>query len=152
MILTDTLSKVNRNCITRTCGGDPIENSSVSNSGTYYPHMRGWSSTTLSFFLCNYVLPAHAGVIPVTARQKSVIISITRTCGGDPDIPEQVVAERLVLPAHAGVILNGRNNSSIVTGITRTCGGDPHSPLGSLYIHPYYPHMRGWSLRHDLMS
>ena len=33
-----------------------------------------------------FVLPAHAGVIPITVDVDGMDGGITRTCGGDPDV------------------------------------------------------------------
>ena len=69
------------------------------------------------------VLPAHAGVILEYEIWKNVTGCITRTCGGDPQIPLKLFIFSPVLPAHAGVILQ---NFSF-----------------HLLLNQYYPHMRG---------
>ena len=71
------------------------------------------------------VLPAHAGVILEYEIWKNVTGCITRTCGGDPQIPLKLFIFSPVLPAHAGVILGSLFQGAGFDGITRTCGGDP---------------------------
>ena len=76
------------NRITRTCGGDPQQHYRQSFLQGYYPHMRGWSYAKTFFFDCSIVLPAHAGVIHRVISTLSIKSSITRTCGGDPDLED----------------------------------------------------------------
>ena len=112
-------------CITRTCGGDPISTREGGEKLEYYPHMRGWSPITSVKLYFRDVLPAHAGVIPLTWSWGMTEICITRTCGGDPWNLVIWQSQRTVLPAHAGVILALSPYSSPILSITRTCGGDP---------------------------
>ena len=88
--------------------------------------MRGWSSTMLWI------------------NRKTV--SITRTCGGDPNRCLQPRWRHPVLPAHAGVILKMFWKFNDFHSITRTCGGDPVVIVRNFHYSLYYPHMRGWSL------
>ena len=73
------------------------------------------------------------------------MISITRTCGGDPYTILWNYERDCVLPAHAGVILSKTEKSSGTLCITRTCGGDPVRISIVIVTWLYYPHMRGWS-------
>ena len=71
------------------------------------------------------------------------MLSITRTCGGDPEWYVDGDNKNGVLPAHAGVILNESEVHNTTEGITRTCGGDPTFKHRKGGVMTYYPHMRG---------
>ena len=67
------------------------------------------------------------------------MLSITRTCGGDPEWYVDGDNKNGVLPAHAGVILWRPSTPIDQPSITRTCGGDPGyliKKLGSDYVLP----------------
>ena len=71
------------------------------------------------------------------------LLSITRTCGGDPGKAYRVIFDDFVLPAHAGVILPLKLFIFSPECITRTCGGDPIKDEIENSYKKYYPHMRG---------
>ena len=54
------------------------------------------------------------------------LVSITRTCGGDPQMISDNDNALEVLPAHAGVIPEIIYMLEFWARITRTCGGDPN--------------------------
>ena len=127
--------------------------------------MRGWSFFIDGGCFSNWVLPAHAGVIPGLHDNTKFEDCITRTCGGDPHrfsflwweneyYPHmrgwsqqlvKILMQLKVLPAHAGVILYEYSQSCYTRRITRTCGGDPGRNSLTFSMNEYYPHMRGWS-------
>ena len=89
------------------------------------------------------VLPAHAGVIHFCAVASWSLVSITRTCGGDPQMISDNDNALEVLPAHAGVIPEIIYMLEFWARITRTCGGDPKMHNRFDDTPTYYPHMRG---------
>ena len=87
--------------------------------------MRGWSCKFGGNSFVIWVLPAHAGVIPVKHLSQIVSESITRTCGGDPKIEEVKQVVRVYYP-------HMRGWSCLLI-------------LSVIILIKYYPHMRGWS-------
>ena len=82
-------------------------------------------------------------MILACATLDPILSSITRTCGGDPQIKFAIKLGIGVLPAHAGVILVIYHVYRHNECITRTCGGDPGDIRVNSAFTMYYPHMRG---------
>ena len=72
----------------------------------YYPHMRGWSYGTRNSADSADVLPAHAGVIPLSTPISEVIGEYYPHMRGWSYKFHLIQVWPQVLPAHAGVILN----------------------------------------------
>ena len=151
--------------ITRTCGDDPRTEYGHNRKSSYYPHMRGWSSSNIEQINKEKILPAHAGMILSRVRPVCVLIDITRTCGDDPVMstslpnppsyyphmrgwsfmfPDDALLG-CILPAHAGMIPTTSVTFGESENITRTCGDDPRQNERRSRFCKYYPHMRGWS-------
>ena len=58
-------------------------------------------------------------------QQLQLLLSFTRTCGGDPLNAANITTGTLLLPAPAGVILASTYYGRGRYTFTRTCGGDP---------------------------
>ena len=89
------------------------------------------------------LLPAPAGVILWVRQQLQLLLSFTRTCGGDPLNAANITTGTLLLPAPAGVILTQNANDIKLKAFTRTCGGDPCSLSLGFWLSSFYPHLRG---------
>ena len=70
---------------------------------------------------------------------------ITRTCGGDPDMPASLTVNAEYYPHMRGWSSIKGFFSGLSLSITRTCGGDPKRSNKQCLAVKYYPHMRGWS-------
>ena len=123
MILGIYSVKKNLNDTSRTRGGDPDSFKIVPVSDEYFPHTRGWSHATQEFIEKYLILPAHAGVIPLSVPLRLIIVYTSRTRGGDPKITNAFTqwkayfphtrgwsqpwlnrkGDNVTLPAHAGV-------------------------------------------------
>ena len=125
VILKSCTTRKPQKCISRTCGGDPLESLREELEALYFPHMRGWSSYQMALSHLKNVFPAHAGVI------LTLICSDKNSSGYFPHMRGwsyfQLLESRKakVFPAHAGVIL--------------------HENLVLRIQLRYFPHMRGWS-------
>ena len=73
-------------------------------------------------------------MILACATLDPILSSITRTCGGDPQIKFAIKLGIGVLPAHAGVILVIYHVYRHNECITRTCGGDPFLVIIFFYL------------------
>ena len=149
----------------RTRGGDPQQLGGATVFGSFFPHTRGWSCSTLAACSLTRVFPAHAGVILVSCSVCKLSTSFSRTRGGDPQVelrwnqsnwffPHTRGWSRgsglgceynFVFPAHAGVILQHSSRLFPDTSFSRTRGGDPANVESDNVTLWFFPHTRGWS-------
>ncbi len=133
----------------RTCGGGPAGTVAGTAMYGWSPHMRGWSLWESVVVEVDVVVPAHAGVVPGSARPGCPSRRGLRTCGGGPRAvrsarlvtvrsphmrgwpprPDRQGPPGRVVPAHAGVAPRPDGPGTRGGGGPRACGGGPAEDL-----------------------
>ena len=149
----------------RTRGDGPTSRCFSSSKNAVPPHTRGWSRqmTTTRYF--RWGSPAHAGMVPTTARRPGARERFPRTRGDGPyygrilvectSVPPhtrgwshgrpQCGPQQCGSPAHAGMVPSLSLNRRTFHRFPRTRGDGPETTDLSTYAKAVPPHTRGWS-------
>ena len=154
---------VDQESLPRTRGGLPLAHTRPGEQGTFAPHTRGSTRTTLARPNPRTVCPAHAGVYRITFQPRASAACLPRTRGG---LPEKYHPLRLhrrfaphtrgstlrlayrrlqdgVCPAHAGVYPFLAGLALVGNSLPRTRGGLPNDENTISTAVLFAPHTRG---------
>ena len=102
MIPLSNSALLTRYNLSRVCGDDPTKKNSDFDNSQFVPRMRGWSSYKEKIFMANLICPAYAGMIPSVISIFFVWINLSRVCGDDPVLPDEVQVSVLFVPRMRG--------------------------------------------------
>ena len=133
-------------CAPRARGDGPGDTETVVPRAPCSPRTRGWSPWSCESKKPRRVLPAHAGMVPLSFHRsyKSYRCS-PRTRGWSPQAARLDEASR-VLPAHAGMVPAGRRSPTPRAGAPRARGDGPRRAAFADTTGGCSPRTRGWSL------
>ena len=149
----------------RAGGGGPALRAAEAREEACSPRRRGWSVAEEVFGVGQTVLPAQAGVVRLTLREKRACRGAPRAGGGGPAFPEwrdshtgcsprrrgwSVLAtsgraRAWVLPAQAGVVRTPSCRRRAWRRAPRAGGGGPQNAPGTSRGAQCSPRRRGWS-------
>ncbi len=150
----------------RACGVGPLGQMAKESLDQWSPRMRGWSHRRPVVECRGWVVPAHAGLVPLCCPAHRGSPGGPRACGVGPSYTRlhvscgvwsprmrgwsrQVCVHRCrdgVVPAHAGLVPSNSSSSRSPCSGPRACGVGPSRGIIRANSDAWSPRMRGWSL------
>ncbi len=136
----------------RTRGVGPDDGEPDADEAICSPHPRGWSRTLRRARLDRRLLPAPAGLVPVSLAMRSHLAAAPRTRGVGPLIAGGPYEPSSCSPHPRGWSRRQRPRSRLSLAAPRTRGVGPPAARPRTSIRSCSPHPRGWSPLHRTAS
>ena len=133
----------------RTRGDGPEDVAPQVKAQRVSPHTRGWTLVGVHLGERQPGFPAHAGMDPAKAIQKTTDLGFPRTRGDGPVSNAVTASASRVFPAHAGMDLDAAKSAAKSARFPRTRGDGP-ALCDAIWDATWVsPHTRGWTRCHS---